>query len=367
MSFSFSVTAEDGPARRGRITTGHGTVDTPAFMPVGTAGAVKAVTPEELRSCGAQIVLGNTYHLYLRPGHAVVHELGGLHRFMHWDGPILTDSGGFQAFSMEALRRLDEEGVRFKSHLDGSLHLLTPETSMEIQAALGSDVAMVLDQCPPLPSPREALEDAVGRTSRWAERSLRAYAGPGALFAIVQGGTHADLRARSAEALVALDFPGYAIGGVSVGEPPEAIAAVARTTAALLPETKPRYLMGVGRPEDLVEAVAGGVDLFDCVMPTRNARNGTLFTSRGKVNIKREENRKDPGPLDPDCACEACRHYSRAYLRHLYVSGEILAARLHTIHNLTFYLGLMGRMREAIARGAFAAFRQSFLAGVAAG
>ena len=361
MSFSFSMRAEDGAARLGRMTTAHGAVDTPAFMPVGTAGAVKAVTPEELRLCGAQIVLANTYHLYLRPGHAIVRELGGLHSFMHWDGPILTDSGGFQAFSMEALRRLDEEGVRFKSHLDGSLHLLTPESSMEIQAALGSDVAMVLDECPPLPSPREALEEAVERTSRWAERSRRAYRGPGALFAIVQGGTHADLRARSAEALVALDFPGYAIGGVSVGEPPQAIAAVARTTAALLPQAKPRYLMGVGRPEDLVEAVAGGVDLFDCVMPTRNARNGTLFTSRGKVNIKREENRKDPGPLDPDCACETCRHYSRAYLRHLYVSGEILAARLHTIHNLTFYLGLMRRMREAIAEQRFAAFREAFL------
>jgi queuine tRNA-ribosyltransferase len=365
MSFSFSVLREDGAARAGRMTTGHGMVDTPAFMPVGTGGAVKAVTPEELRACGARIVLANTYHLYLRPGHTLVRDLGGLHAFMHWEGPILTDSGGFQAFSMEALRRLDEEGVRFKSHLDGSLHLLTPETSMEIQSALGSDVAMVLDECPPLPSPRPVVEEAVERTSRWAERSRAAYAGPGVPFAIVQGGTHADLRARSARALVAMDFPGYAIGGVSVGEPPEAIAAVARTTAALLPAARPRYLMGVGRPQDLVEAVAGGVDLFDCVMPTRNARNGTLFTSGGKVNIKREENRKDPGPLDADCPCEACRHYSRAYLRHLYVSGEILAARLHTIHNLTFYLGLMRRMREAIVEGRFAAFREAFLVGAA--
>ncbi|HEX5043049.1 MAG TPA: tRNA guanosine(34) transglycosylase Tgt [Candidatus Polarisedimenticolaceae bacterium] len=362
MSFSFSVLAEEGAARGGRMTTAHGTVDTPAFMPVGTAGAVKAVTAEELRACGAQIVLANTYHLYLRPGHAIVRGLGGLHTFMHWDGPILTDSGGFQVFSMEALRRLDEEGVRFKSHLDGSLHLLTPERSMEIQAALGSDVAMVLDECPPLPAPREVVEQAVERTTRWAARSREAYAGPGVPFGIVQGGTHEDLRARSAAALVSMDFPGYAIGGVSVGEPPQAIASVARTTAALLPAGKPRYLMGVGRPEDLVEAVAGGVDLFDCVMPTRNARNGTLFTSRGKVNIKREENRADPGPLDPDCPCEACRHYSRAYLRHLFVSGEILAARLHTIHNLTFYLGLMERMRAAIAAGAFAHFREAFLA-----
>jgi len=369
MSFSFHVTGRDGTARRGRMSTGHGTVDTPAFMPVGTAGAVKAITPEELVACGAQIVLANTYHLYLRPGHAVVRDLGGLHRFMHWFGPILTDSGGFQAFSMEALRRLDEEGVRFKSHLDGALHLLTPESSMEIQAALGSDVAMVLDECPPLPSPREALQQAVERTARWAERSREAYLrahGSGVPFAIVQGGGFEDLRMRSAEALVSMDFPGYAIGGVSVGEPPEAIATVARTTAALLPEERPRYLMGVGRPEDLVEAVAGGVDLFDCVMPTRNARNGTLFTSRGKVNIKREENRRDPGPLDPDCPCETCRNYSRAYLRHLYVSGEILAARLHTIHNLTFYLGLMSRMREAIVDGRFRAFRAGFLSRVAA-
>jgi len=367
MSFSFQVTARDGSARRGLMTTAHGAVDTPAFMPVGTAGAVKAVTPEELVACGAQIVLANTYHLFLRPGHALVRDLGGLHRFMHWSGPILTDSGGFQAFSMEALRRLDEQGVRFKSHLDGALHLLTPESSMEIQAALGSDVAMVLDECPPLPSPREVLEQAVERTARWAARSREAYAGPGVPFAIVQGGTFEDLRERSAKALVALDFPGYAIGGVSVGEPPEAIATVARTTAALLPQERPRYLMGVGRPEDLVEAVAGGVDLFDCVMPTRNARNGTLFTSRGKVNIKREENRTDPGPLDPDCPCETCRNYSRAYLRHLYASGEILAARLHTIHNLTFYLGLMRRLREAISEGRLAPFRERFLSGVAAG
>jgi queuine tRNA-ribosyltransferase len=365
MSFAFTVTAQDGVARRGRMTTAHGTVDTPAFQPVGTAGAVKAVTPEELRRCGAQIVLANTYHLYLRPGHAVVRELGGLHAFMHWDGPILTDSGGFQAFSMEALRKLDEEGVRFTSHLDGSLHLLTPESSMEIQAALGSDVAMVLDECPPLPSPRASVLAAVDRTTRWAERSRLAYAragGAGVPFGIVQGGGFLDLRARSAEALVALDFPGYAIGGVSVGEPPEAIASVTRETARLLPQGKPRYLMGVGRPEDLVEAVAAGVDLFDCVMPTRNARNGTLFTSRGKVNIKREENRADRGPLDPDCPCEACRNYSRGYLRHLYVSGEILAARLHTIHNLTYYLSLMAAMREAIGNGAFAAFRERFQA-----
>jgi queuine tRNA-ribosyltransferase len=365
--FGFELLGADGAARLGRMTTAHGTVETPAFMPVGTAGAVKAVTPQELRACGAQIVLGNTYHLYLRPGHEIVRELGGLHRFMGWDGPILTDSGGFQAFSMEALRKLDDEGVRFKSHLDGSLHLLTPESSMEIQAALGSDVAMVLDECAPLPSPREAVEAAVERTTRWAGRSRAAYeraTGPGVPFAIVQGGTFPELRERSAAALVALDFPGYAIGGVSVGEPPDRIAGVARSTSALLPPGRPRYLMGVGRPEDLVEAVAGGVDLFDCVMPTRNARNGALFTSGGRLNIKNERFRRDPGPLDPECACEACGRYSRAYLRHLFVSGEILAARLNTIHNLTFYLGLMARMREAIGAGRFEAFRASFLARV---
>jgi len=363
MSFSFSVVAEDGAARAGRMTTAHGTVDTPAFMPVGTAGAVKAVTPEELVACGAEIVLANTYHLYLRPGHDTVRELGGLHAFMHWTGPILTDSGGFQAFSMEALRRLDEEGVRFKSHLDGSLHLLTPESSMEIQAALGSDIAMVLDECPPLPSPRESVEQAVERTTRWAERSRQAYAGPGVPFAIVQGGTFEDLRARSAEALVAMDFPGYAIGGVSVGEPPQAIAAVARSTAALLPAGRPRYLMGVGRPEDLVEAVAGGVDLFDCVMPTRNARNGHYFTGTGVVRIRNAKYEKDLRPIEEGCGCPTCAGgYTRAYLRHLDRCNEMLAPMLGTLHNLWYYEKLMADMRAAIERGTFAAFRESFYA-----
>jgi queuine tRNA-ribosyltransferase len=360
--FAFEVTRRDGEARAGRMTTAHGSVDTPAFMPVGTQGAVKAVTPDELVRCGAQIVLANTYHLHLRPGHELIAELGGLHRFMSWPGPILTDSGGFQAFSMESLRALDEEGVVFKSHLDGSTHTLTPESSMAIQAALGSDVAMVLDVCPPLPAPRDAVLAAVARTTRWARRSRDAYAGPGVPFGIVQGGTFEDLRETSAAEVVALDFPGYAIGGVSVGEPPEAIARVARHTARLLPPDRPRYLMGVGRPEDLVEAVAAGVDLFDCVMPTRNARNGTLFTSEGKINIKGEAYKRDPRPLDPACACETCRGYSRAYLRHLYVSNEILASRLNTIHNLAFYLGLMRSMGRAIAAGTFAAFREGFLA-----
>jgi queuine tRNA-ribosyltransferase len=344
------------------MTTPHGTVETPAFMPVGTQGAVKAVTSEELAACGTQIVLANTYHLHVRPGHELIADLGGLHRFMNWNGPILTDSGGFQVFSLKGLTRLDEEGVAFRSHIDGSLRRLTPELSMEIQTALGSDVAMVLDHCPSLPAAREEIEQASARTTRWAKRSRDAYRGPGVPFGIVQGGTDEILRERSAAEIAALDFPGYAIGGVSVGEPPESIARIARFTAERLPDTRPRYLMGVGRPEDLVEAVAGGIDLFDCVMPTRNARNGTLFTSEGKLNIKREQYRSDASPLDPRCTCETCTHYSRAYLRHLFVSNEILASRLNTIHNLAFYLGLMTKLREAIARGTFAEFREAFLA-----
>jgi queuine tRNA-ribosyltransferase len=337
-------------------------VRTPAFLPVGTQGTVKAVTPEDLRACGAEIVLSNTYHLFVRPGHELIRDLGGLHRFMHWDGPILTDSGGFQVFSLEGLRRIDDDGVTFRSHLDGSTLRLTPEGSMEIQAALGSDVAMAFDECPPLPSTWEAVRAAVERTTRWARRCRESYRGPGALYGIVQGGPFDDLRERSARELRTLDFPGYAIGGVSVGEAPEEIARVSRVTAAGLPEDRPRYLMGVGRPEDLVAAVAAGVDFCDCVMPTRNARNGTLFTSRGKVNIKREEFKRDEAPLDPRCGCETCRNYSRAYLRHLFLAREILAPRLLTVHNLAYYLDLMARMREAIAAGRFARFREAFRA-----
>ncbi|MDX1389449.1 MAG: tRNA guanosine(34) transglycosylase Tgt, partial [Acidobacteriota bacterium] len=339
--------------------TPHGGVETPAFMPVGTAGAVKGVTPEELRACGAEIVLSNTYHLFLRPGHDVVGELGGLHRFMHWDGPILTDSGGYQVFSMADLRRIDDDGVEFRSHLDGSLRRLTPESSMEIQAALGSDIAMVLDECPALPAEHEAIRAAIDRTTRWARRCRDAYRGPGSVFGIVQGGVDEDLRRESASRLLELDFPGYAVGGLSVGEAPDEMAAAAAFTADLLPDDRPRYLMGVGRPEDLVEAVAAGFDMFDCVMPTRNARNGTLFTSTGIVKIKHSRYRDDPRPLDEACVCDACRHYSRAYLRHLFLSKEILAARMHTIHNLTYYLGLMRRIREAITAGRLAGFRRA--------
>jgi len=365
--FGFRKLAESGRARRGRMTTGHGDVDTPAFMPVGTQGAVKAVTTDELRRCGASIVLSNTYHLYLRPGHEVVRELGGLHRFMTWGGPILTDSGGYQVFSLAGLRKIDDEGARFQSHIDGSSHLLTPEKSMEVQSALGSDVAMVLDECPPGEATREEVAAAVDRTTRWAARSQAAYAGPGVAFGIVQGGTFPELRERSARQLLDLDFAGYAIGGVSVGEPAASMVETVKRTAGLLPSDRPRYLMGVGMPRDLVEAVGAGVDLFDCVLPTRNARNGSLFTSWGKVNIKRNEFRRDARPLDEACPCETCANYSRAYLRHLFVSGEHLAARLHTIHNLTYYLGLMEKIRTAIDESRFAKFSAEFLAGPESG
>jgi queuine tRNA-ribosyltransferase len=361
-NFRFENLATDGAARAGRLTTAHGEIPTPAFMPVGTSGAVKGVTSGELRECGASVILGNTYHLYLRPGHELVRDLGGLHRFMNWPGPILTDSGGFQVFSLSGLSTIDDEGVSFRSHLDGSEHRLTPERSMEIQAALGSDIAMVLDECPALPSTREQLSASVDRTTAWARRSREAYRGPGALFGIVQGGTFADLRERSARELLELDFPGYAIGGVSVGEQHELIRGTVGTTAALLPAERPRYLMGVGSPDDLVESVSVGIDMFDCVMPTRNARNGTMFTSAGKVHIKRQQYRDDSRPLDEDCSCETCREYSRAYLRHLFVSREILSSRLNTIHNLAYYLRLMERMRNAIQSGSFDAFKAEYQA-----
>ena len=363
MSLSYRLSGTDGLARRGTLTLARGEIPTPAFIPVGTAGSVKGLTVDEVRECGAAIVLANTYHLYLRPGHDVVADLGGLHRFMQWDGPILTDSGGYQVFSMANLRRIDDDGVSFRAPYDGSDHRLTPERSMQIQAALGSDIAMVFDECPPGDAERGEVERAVVRTTAWARRSLAAYHGPGVAFGIVQGGVFPDLRERSARELVELDFPGYAIGGVSVGEPGTAVMQTVEQTAALLPEDRPRYLMGVGRPRDLVLAVECGVDMFDCVMPTRNARCGTLFTSRGRVNIKRAEHRRDPGPLDPDCRCDTCRRYSRGYLRHLYTTGEILASRLNTLHNLTYYLGLMKRIRAAIEAGGYAEFRDAFLAG----
>jgi len=363
MSLSYLLSGTDGSARRGSLSVARGEIPTPAFMPVGTAGSVKGLNVDEVRECGASIVLANTYHLYLRPGHDVVADLGGLHRFMQWDGPILTDSGGYQVFSMAALRRIDDDGVSFRAPYDGSDHRLTPERSMEIQAALGSDIAMAFDECPPGDADRAEVERAVERTTAWARRSVAAYSGPGVVFGIVQGGVFPELRERSAAELLELDFRGYAIGGVSVGEPDATVLDTIEQTAAHLPEDRPRYLMGVGRPRDLVLAVARGIDLFDCVMPTRNARCGTLFTSRGRVNIKRAEHRRDAGPLDPDCPCDTCRRYSRGYLRHLYTTGEILASRLNTLHNLTYYLGLMKRIRDAIEAGAYAGFRDAFLAG----
>jgi len=363
MSLSYRLSGTDGRARRGTLTLARGEIPTPAFIPVGTGGSVKGLTVDEVRACDASIVLANTYHLYLRPGHDVVADLGGLHRFMQWDGPILTDSGGYQVFSMAKLRRIDDDGVSFRAPYDGSDHRLTPERSMEIQAALGSDIAMVFDECPPGDADRTEVERAVVRTTAWARRSVAAYRGPGVAFGIVQGGVFPELRERSARELLELDFPGYAIGGVSVGEPGPAVLQTVERTAAQLPEDRPRYLMGVGRPRDLVLAVERGIDLFDCVMPTRNARCGTLFTSRGRVNIKCAEYRRDPGPLDPDCRCDTCRRYSRGYLRHLYATGEILASRLNTLHNLTYYLGLMKRIRDAIEAGRYAEFRDAFLAG----
>jgi queuine tRNA-ribosyltransferase len=355
----FEILARDAGsrARRGRLHTARGAVDTPAFMPVGTRGAVRGVRPEEVAASGAQMILANTYHLYLRPGAEAVRELGGLHRFMSWDGPILTDSGGYQVYSLAQMRKLEDDAVVFRSHLDGALHRFTPEDSLAAQAALGSDVAMVLDECPALPAIRHELEEAVERTRRWAARSRAAWRGPGALFGIVQGGTDEGLREKSARDIVALGFEGYAIGGVSVGEARDQMRRVAALTAPLLPEERPRYLMGVGTPEDILEAASAGVDLFDCVLPTRNARNGMLFTRRGRMNIQREEYRLDPRPPEEDCLCPTCRRYSRAYLRHLYQAGEMLAGILNTLHNLHFYQALMRDIRAAIDAGRLEALR----------
>lgn len=334
---------------------------TPMFMPVGTVGSVKAMTTRELREIGAQIILGNTYHLYLRPGHQRVERLGELHRFMNWDGPILTDSGGFQVFSLSGLNKIDDEGVTFQSHIDGSYHRFTPELSMEIQRALASDIVMAFDECPPFPATPEQVQAAMRRTVRWAERGLRvSLKAHQNRFGIVQGGLFEELRVQSAREITSLPFDGFAIGGLSIGETPDLMQKMAAFTAPLLPQDKPRYLMGVGRPEDLVEGVRAGIDLFDCVMPTRNARNGQLFTSQGKINIKNAKYAEDPSPLDPECPCEACTQYSRAYLRHLFVAGEMLSARLNTLHNLSYYIRLMGQMREAILENRFDDWTKSF-------
>ncbi|NWF92346.1 MAG: tRNA guanosine(34) transglycosylase Tgt [Syntrophaceae bacterium] len=354
MGFRFDILKKDSSsdARLGRIETDHGSFSTPAFLPVGTLGTIKSLTPEELVEVGVEAILANTYHLYLKPGHEIIGRLGGLHTFIHWDRPVLTDSGGYQIFSLAKLRKISEEGATFQSHIDGSLHLLTPERVMEIQRILGSDIAMVLDECVPYPSPYDYVKTSVSLTTRWAKRSLaqRRENDP-ALFAIVQGGMYRDLREQSAKALVEMDFQGYAIGGLSVGEPKSLMREVIGWTIPFLPENVPRYLMGVGTPLDILEAVRLGIDLFDCVLPTRNARNGMLFTATGRISIKQAQYAEDGRPIDEGCTCYTCRHYSRAYLRHLYLSGEILSSRLNTIHNLSCYMNLLKTIREAIRGG----------------
>lgn len=361
MSFELLQECPESRARRGTIHTRRGDIETPAFMPVGTQGTVKGMLPEQLKEVGAQIILGNTYHLYLRPGHERMARFGGLHQFMNWDRPILTDSGGFQVFSLGDLRKIDEQGVRFQSHLDGSKHILTPELSIAIQEALGSDIMMVFDECIPHPSTREYIMASTARSTRWAERCKMARTDQSAaLFGIVQGGMEQDLRRQSVEGLLEIGFDGYALGGLSVGEPAEVMYQVMDWSLPLLPKNHPRYVMGVGTPENLVEAVGRGADMFDCVMPTRNARNGVLFTSFGKISIKQARFIEDEMPVDPECSCYVCRHYSRAYLRHLYQSNEILSSVLNTTHNLYYYLHLMKRMRDAISEGQFKTFREGF-------
>ncbi len=367
---SFECIATDGAARRGRVHARHGSIETPAFMPVGTYGTVKAMTPEELTGLGAEIILGNTFHLMLRPGPDVVAELGGLHRFMNWSKPILTDSGGFQVFSLAKLRKIDEEGVRFRSPIDGSEVRLTPESSMDVQRALGSDIVMMFDDCTAWPATHDQARLSMERSMRWAVRCHRHYYGggadgsapvPGDLFGIVQGGMYGDLRLESLRSLMELDLPGLAVGGLAVGEPEPERLRVLEELVPHMPTDRPRYLMGVGRPEDIVAAVARGIDMFDCVMPTRHARNGHLFTSTGVINIRNAAHQRDPNPIDPACGCYTCRHYSRAYLRHLDRCNEILGSRLNTIHNLYFYLDLMRQIRAAIEAGQFAAFVRDFL------
>jgi queuine tRNA-ribosyltransferase len=362
---TFEVLARDQAARLGRLTLAHGSVATPAFMPVGTYGTVKAMTPEELTHLGAEIILGNTFHLMLRPGAEVIAAHGGLHGFMHWQRPLLTDSGGFQVFSLKSLRKITEEGVRFRSPVDGSTVRLTPEDAMDVQLKLRSDIAMVLDDCTPFPATEAQARESMERSMRWAARSHGHYhqtAPPGGLFGIVQGGMFGNLRLASLEALVRLDCSGLAIGGLAVGEPEQERLRVLETVVPAMPADRPRYLMGVGRPEDIVAAVLRGVDMFDCVIPTRHARNGHLFTSTGVLNIRNSAHQADPGPIDPACSCYTCRHYSRAYLRHLDRCNEILGARLNTLHNLHFYLDLMRTVRAAIESGTLTPWARGYLA-----
>lgn len=361
--FSFQVAHHEAHsgARSGRIETDRGVIHTPVFMPVGTQGSVKALTPEDLRSLGVEIILANTYHLYLRPGHERIARLGGLHHFMHWPGSILTDSGGYQVYSLGALRKIKPEGVSFRSHLDGSSHFLSPELAVQIQEALGSDIAMCLDECTPYPVQYDYARYSHELTRDWALRCKEAHQKEGqALFGIIQGSTFKDLRKESAESIVTIGFDGYALGGLSVGEEKTRRQEIIAYTLPLLPEAKPRYLMGLGTPEDLVEGVGLGADMFDCVLPTRNARNGMLFTRKGPVIIKKAEYAEDPQPIDPECTCYTCRNYSRAYLRHLYVSKELLSYRLNTLHNIHYFMELMQALQEAIAQDRFLEFKEEF-------
>lgn len=358
----FTLHKKIGQARRATLKTAHGLVETPTFMAVGTKATVKGMTPEELRQCGTQVVLGNTYHLHLRPGEKLIKELGGLHKFMNWHGPILTDSGGFQVFSLSGLRKITEEGVEFKSHLDGSTYFLSPEVSMQIQMDLGSDIIMAFDECLQYPATDDEIKKSMDLTFRWLKRSAAAMTrSESQLFGIVQGGLSLEHRKYSLQQVTSVDLPGYALGGFSVGEPIHLMHELLPQIAPLMPENKPRYLMGVGTPLDLVIAVDSGVDMFDCVMPTRVARNGTLFTWQGKLSLKRAEFKLDAGPLDPECDCYTCQNYSRAYLRHLFLSGEILGARLNTIHNLRFYMSLMEKIRKSIEDGTWPSFRDQCL------
>jgi queuine tRNA-ribosyltransferase len=359
----FDLLADDAGARRGRLRFARGTVETPAFMPVGTYGTVKAMTPEELVGIGAEIILGNTFHLWLRPGTAVIRAHGDLHGFMHWERPILTDSGGFQVYSLGAMRKITEQGVHFRSPVDGARVFMGPEESMRIQRELGSDIVMIFDECTPYPATEREARDSMELSLRWAARSRAAHAGnPNALFGIVQGGVYGALRERSLDGLLQIGFDGYAVGGLSVGEPPADRWRVLDHLAGRLPPERPRYLMGVGTPEDIVEGVRRGIDMFDCVMPTRNARNGHLFTHAGVVRIRNAVHEYDVGPLDPACDCYTCRNYSRAYLRHLFRCNEILASRLNTIHNLYYYQDLMRGIRAAVEARRFDAFRADFYA-----
>lgn len=358
----FTLEKKAGQARAGQLVTAHGVVETPIFMPVGTKATVKSLTPQELEDLHAQIILGNTYHLHLRPGEKLIKEMGGLHKFMNWNKPILTDSGGFQVFSLSSLRKITEEGVEFRNHLDGSKCFLSPEISMQIQMDLGSDIIMAFDDCAEYPASLERIRDSMGVTIRWLKRCKEAMTRKESLlFGIVQGGLHYDTRMQSLEEVTSVELPGYALGGFSVGEPIEEMHKLVPRVAPNLPENKPRYLMGVGTPLDLILMIDAGIDMFDCVMPTRVARNGTLYTSQGKINIKREEYKMDPNPIDPECACYTCKNFSRSYLRHLYIAGEILGARLNSLHNLTFYLKLTSDARKNILAGKWEKYRDEML------